>query len=132
MKLLSWKYRGLGNSRTVNALRSRCGRDSPNIFFVMETMISADDLAQVRSKCSYVDGFCVSSIGLSGGLSFWWKDIDVHIIPTIYIILLRQWWIMTGNLFGMQLVLMGGPTQIRRDVRGNLCVRFGPRSQVLW
>lgn len=59
MNLLSWNCQGMGNPSTVNALRSWCWRDRPNIVFVMETMISYRELMKARKKCGFVNGLCL-------------------------------------------------------------------------
>ncbi|XP_074282427.1 uncharacterized protein LOC141606944 [Silene latifolia] len=46
----------------------------------METMIRDRELAKIRSKCGYSSGLCLSSRGRSGGLGFWWKNIDAELI----------------------------------------------------
>ncbi|XP_021836344.2 uncharacterized protein [Spinacia oleracea] len=77
MKILSWNCQGLGNSWTVNALRDWCWRERPNIVFLMETMIDAGRLERIRNICGFVKGVCLSSDGRSGGMGFWWRDINV-------------------------------------------------------
>ena len=39
MSTLSWNCRGLGNHRTVQALRSNVEREVPSLVFLMETKI---------------------------------------------------------------------------------------------
>ena len=77
MKILSWNCQGLGNPCTVNALRDWCGREKPNIVFLMETMIEASKLERIRNICGFVQGVCLSSNGRAGGIGFWWRDINV-------------------------------------------------------
>ncbi|XP_021859944.2 uncharacterized protein [Spinacia oleracea] len=77
MKILSWNCHGLGNPSTVSALRDWCWRERPNIVFLMETMIDARRLERIRNMCGFVNGVCLSSVGLSGGMGFWWRDINV-------------------------------------------------------
>ena len=31
----------------------------------------------MRNKCGFTDGLFISSVGRSGGLGFWWKDVNV-------------------------------------------------------
>lgn len=47
--------------------------------FVMETMVDRVKLEKVRYKCGFQNGLCLDSHGLSGGIGFWWDNIDVHI-----------------------------------------------------
>ncbi|XP_010694404.1 uncharacterized protein LOC104907208 [Beta vulgaris subsp. vulgaris] len=79
MKILSWNCRGLGNPRTVNTFRSWCWRDRPNIVFLMETMIDKQALEKVKQKCGFVNGICLDSVGLSGGMGLWWNDVNVTV-----------------------------------------------------
>ncbi|XP_074306558.1 uncharacterized protein LOC141641810 [Silene latifolia] len=80
MKILSWNCQGLGNPLTVNTLRDWCWRECPNIVFVMETMISANNLEKIKNKCGFTSGICISSNGRSGGLGIWWKDINAQLV----------------------------------------------------
>lgn len=45
----------------------------------METVIDDRKLERIKARCGYVSGLCVSSNGRSGGMAFWWKDVNVHI-----------------------------------------------------
>ncbi|XP_057246803.1 uncharacterized protein LOC130589540 [Beta vulgaris subsp. vulgaris] len=49
--------------------------------FLMETKIDATKLQVVRDKCGFMDGLCLSSRGLSGGLGFWWRDVNARVVP---------------------------------------------------
>lgn len=79
MKTFSWNCQGLGNPRTVKTLQTWCWRERPNIVFLMETMIDSKKLQLVKEKCGFTDGICLSSAGLSGGIGFWWQDLDVRV-----------------------------------------------------
>ncbi|XP_021751223.1 uncharacterized protein LOC110716880 [Chenopodium quinoa] len=46
----------------------------------METKIDAKKQEGARRKCGYVKGFGVSSMGLSGGMGLWWRDIRVKVV----------------------------------------------------
>ncbi|KAK9756268.1 hypothetical protein RND81_01G085400 [Saponaria officinalis] len=43
----------------------------------METMVCGHDLEKTKRKCGFSDGVCVGSRGRSGGIGFWWKDVNV-------------------------------------------------------
>lgn len=43
-------------------------------------MIDEDRLEAVKKKCGFLQGVCLSSNGNSGGIGFWWRDIDVNVI----------------------------------------------------
>ena len=79
MRIFYWNCWGLGNPRTVNALRSWLGSNCPNIVFLMETMLDALALERVKHRCGFENGLCLASSGRSGGLGFWWRDVEVHI-----------------------------------------------------
>ncbi|XP_074306600.1 uncharacterized protein LOC141641852 [Silene latifolia] len=80
MKIFSWNCQGLGNPLTVGTLRDWCWRECPNIVFVMETMMSARELEKIRNSCGFSSGICISSRGRSGGLGFWWRDVNAQLI----------------------------------------------------
>lgn len=61
MKILSWNYRGLGNPCIVNTLHNWCGGDSPNIVFLMETMIDKKALENLWRRCGFENSMCVGS-----------------------------------------------------------------------
>ena len=80
MKILCWNCHGIGNPWTVKALQDQCWRDKSNIVFVMESMIDDKRLNKVKNKCGYVDGVCISSIGKSGEMGMWWKNVKVNVV----------------------------------------------------
>ncbi|XP_021773354.1 uncharacterized protein LOC110737301 [Chenopodium quinoa] len=80
MKILSWNCHGIGNPWTDRALQDRCWRDRPNVVFVMESMIDEKRLNKIKNKCGYIDGVCLSSVGKSGGLGMWWKDVKANVV----------------------------------------------------
>lgn len=47
MSLFSWNYKGLENSRTVNALKEVIRIEKPKIFFLMETKSSRDWMVKI-------------------------------------------------------------------------------------
>uniref|UniRef100_A0A803ML38 Uncharacterized protein n=1 Tax=Chenopodium quinoa TaxID=63459 RepID=A0A803ML38_CHEQI len=42
--------------------------------------IDARRLEGIRNKCGFSDGLCISSVGLSGGLGFWWRDVNANVV----------------------------------------------------
>ncbi|KAK1367590.1 hypothetical protein POM88_033682 [Heracleum sosnowskyi] len=77
MKILSWNCRGIGNPCTVNALRGWCWRDRPNFIFLMVTKNDGKRLERVQNKCGFSEGVSINSVGNSGGMGFWWRDVNV-------------------------------------------------------
>ncbi|XP_010682933.1 uncharacterized protein LOC104897695 [Beta vulgaris subsp. vulgaris] len=43
-------------------------------------MIDAKRLQSVKEKCGFSEGLCLSSVGLSGGIGFWWNDLNITLI----------------------------------------------------
>ncbi|KAL0012603.1 hypothetical protein SO802_007711 [Lithocarpus litseifolius] len=73
MSILSWNCRGLGNLRTVNALKRAMNKQAPICVFLMETKLTTEQLNNMKQNWNYNQGLVVSSEGLSGGLALLWK-----------------------------------------------------------
>ena len=69
MNLLSWNCRGLGNQRTVNALKKIIKAQVPNLVFLMETKSNRGWMEYVRDQCEFKNGLIMPSEGASGGLA---------------------------------------------------------------
>ncbi|XVF37472.1 hypothetical protein REPUB_Repub20aG0011000 [Reevesia pubescens] len=81
MIFLSWNCQGSGSSFTVQALRELKREYDPDFVFLMETKNKSGKLEKLRKKMGYDEGFYVEPLGLSGGLSLWWKrDMGVQVI----------------------------------------------------
>ena len=81
MNLISWNYRGVGNSRIVNVLKEVIRIEKPKIVFLMETKSNRDWMEKVRDRCGFKHGLIVPSMGSSGGLALFWKDgVQVNVI----------------------------------------------------
>ena len=81
MSFLNWNYLGLGNHRTLNALKEVIMIKDPNIVFLMETKSDRDWLQKVRDRCGFKQGLIVPSVGNSGGLALFWKnELQVNVI----------------------------------------------------
>ena len=74
MSLLSWNCRGLGNLRTVKALKKAVNKEEPNIIFLMETKSNREWMEQVKDQCKMKHGLIVPSDGSKGGLAMLWKE----------------------------------------------------------
>ncbi|KAK9751050.1 hypothetical protein RND81_02G238000 [Saponaria officinalis] len=79
-KLSDSSEMGLGNPLSAGALSDWCWRECPNIVFLMETMICKKDLDRIRNRCGFTTGLCIGSRGKSGGMAFWWRNIDVELL----------------------------------------------------
>ena len=76
MSLFSWNCRGLGNRRTVNALKKVIKVEAPKIIFLMETKSCKGWMEKVRDECEFKNGLIVPS----GGLALLWKkDVTIHV-----------------------------------------------------
>ena len=80
MKALTWNYRGLGNPLTVDTLQDWCWRECPNIVFLMEAMLADYDLMKICNRRGFNNGVRLSNKGCSGGMGFWWDNLDVYIL----------------------------------------------------
>ena len=69
MSLLSWNCQGLGNQRTVNALKMIIKAQVPNLVFLKETKSNIGQMEYVRDQCQFKNGLFVPSDGSSGGLA---------------------------------------------------------------
>lgn len=65
---LFWNCRGLGNHRTVQALRGMLQLQDLNVVFLSEIKYNALDLDLVKLKLSFDYAFGVNSSGQSEGL----------------------------------------------------------------
>ena len=73
MSVLSWKCRGLGNPRTVKALKRTMQQKDPIYVFLMETKLTTEQLNNMKQDWVYNQGLVITSAGLSGGLVLLWK-----------------------------------------------------------
>ncbi|KAB2616581.1 hypothetical protein D8674_023169 [Pyrus ussuriensis x Pyrus communis] len=66
---------------TVRALHGLIRNRRPSMIFLSETKMKDHRICGVRRRLGYSNGFNVSPIGRSGGLSLWWEDnLEVKII----------------------------------------------------
>ena len=80
MIALSWNCRGLGNPRSVGALRDYVRRWDPMVVFLTETKRKVAGMKKVKGKIGYVNGFYVQQKGKGGGLAmFWKKEVNLEI-----------------------------------------------------
>ncbi|TYG40891.1 hypothetical protein ES288_D12G130400v1 [Gossypium darwinii] len=74
MKFLCWNYRGLGNSAKIRELKQLIAVNNPDVIFLSETKMSANDFRRVQNNCRLQNGLAVNSEGRSGGLTLMWRD----------------------------------------------------------
>ena len=80
MNLLGWNYRGIGNPRTVGALREYVRWWDPKVVFLSETKMKINRMKRVKEKINFANGFYVQREGKSGGLAmFWRKEMNLEI-----------------------------------------------------
>ena len=105
MSFLCWNCRGLGNPRTVRALRSLVKRKAPDVLFLQETKLDNMKMDHLRRNLGFQKGFFVSRVGQGGGLALLWhSELEVliegssnsHIDALIKDTLSRSTWRFTG------------------------------------
>ena len=74
MSTLSWNCRGLGNPRTIQALKGLVMDLKPNFIFLMETLLIRPKLEHLQKQLGYEGMFVVDCRGHSGGLALLWKE----------------------------------------------------------
>lgn len=80
MICLSWNCRGLGNPRSVYDLCLLTKNKSPQIVFLMKTLLISNKIEIVKRKLGFENCFCVDPAGWGRGLAFLWKsEINLEI-----------------------------------------------------
>ncbi|KAB2024682.1 hypothetical protein ES319_D06G103000v1 [Gossypium barbadense] len=74
MKILCWNCRGVGNPATVRELKQLLVVNVPDIIFLCETKIHANELSRIRFMCRMEGCFAVSSDRKSGGMALMWRE----------------------------------------------------------
>ena len=74
MNSLCWNCRGIGNPRTVFALRDYVRRRNPRIVFLSETKSKNRRMEKVKFNLGFTNGLYVPSRGWSGGLALLWSS----------------------------------------------------------
>ncbi|KAK5843190.1 hypothetical protein PVK06_005634 [Gossypium arboreum] len=74
MKFMCWNCRGLGNHAKLRELKQLLDANSPDLIFLSETKMTANDFRSVQNKCRLQDGLAVNSEGRCGGLALMWRD----------------------------------------------------------
>ncbi|KAG4109653.1 hypothetical protein ERO13_1Z049587v2, partial [Gossypium hirsutum] len=80
MKIFCWNCRGVGNPATVRELKQLLVANVPNIVFLSETKIHANELSYIRTLCRMEGCVGVSSDRKSGSLALMWREgMDVAV-----------------------------------------------------
>ncbi|KAK8328369.1 hypothetical protein V6Z11_A11G246800 [Gossypium hirsutum] len=80
MKFLYWNCRGLGNCAKLSEFKQLLFANNPDLIFLSETKMSANDFRKVQNKCRLQNGLVVDLVGRNGGLALMWRDgMDVSI-----------------------------------------------------
>ncbi|TYH01825.1 hypothetical protein ES288_A09G090400v1 [Gossypium darwinii] len=80
MKFLCWNYYGLGNPTIVREFKQFLVVNNPDVIFLNETKMKANDFQHVQNRCMMKNGLAMSSEGRSGDLALMWReDFDVNI-----------------------------------------------------
>jgi exonuclease III len=82
MKFLSWNCRGLGNPKTVRALKKLINNHQPDLVFIMETKLTE---SQYKFLNNYRDVYSTHTIncsinggGRAGGLALIWNHCNLN------------------------------------------------------
>ena len=74
MKVLSCNVRGLGNDRAFREFKKILQMQRPQIVFLCETKMRAEQMQVTGKKLNFESCFAVSSRGKSGGLALLWSS----------------------------------------------------------
>ncbi|KAK8328755.1 hypothetical protein V6Z12_A11G273200 [Gossypium hirsutum] len=74
MGFMCWNCRDLGNPAKLRELKQLLTANNPDLIFLRETKMSANDFRRVQNKCRMQNGLAVNSEGRSGGLALMWRD----------------------------------------------------------
>ncbi|KAK3211629.1 hypothetical protein Dsin_016335 [Dipteronia sinensis] len=78
---LYWNVRGLGNQRTVSALKRVVRKYSPSLVFQFETKLNSRSANKIRDYLGFTGGLAVDSDGKSGCLLLiWCEEWEVSIL----------------------------------------------------
>jgi exonuclease III len=77
MILISWNCRGLGNPRAVRDLCQMVKEKRPDFLFLMETRSNKQRMEGLRVRLGFEGLFVVNSVGKSGGLALFWKEVEL-------------------------------------------------------
>lgn len=132
MSSLSWNCRGLGCSRTVQELKDLVSNLKPSFVFLMELKVDRAYIEKVRIQLGFEGAFYVDRVGLSGGLSLFWKSKEMaslisfsrYHIDVIARVEGKPEWRLTGYY--------GQPDRSRRHESWALLRSLKSKSQLPW
>ncbi|KAG8474687.1 hypothetical protein CXB51_031142 [Gossypium anomalum] len=75
MKLFCWYCRRLGNPSAVRELKQLLVANNPDVVFLIETKMQANNLTRIRNLCRMIGCLAMSSDGCSGGLVMLWSTL---------------------------------------------------------
>lgn len=75
MSCRSWNCRGLGNPRTVRALKNLVRDRNPDVLFLSETISVGSRIEMLRVKLRFDNRFSVDRNGKSSGLVVFWRNL---------------------------------------------------------
>lgn len=76
MNTICWNICGLGNPQSVQVLRDIITLKRPKFLFLLETKAKQARVEFVRRSLDFSGCFAVDSVGIRGGIAFFWKDQD--------------------------------------------------------
>ena len=132
MNFLSLNCRGLEHPTAIRNLRDLIRRETPAVVFLSETKLSSREFQKIRTKLGDFHGIAVDSMGRSGGLALWQKEIDVvlssmlvhHVDVIVRDGLGGEEWRCTG--------FYGWPEVQNRHLSWRLLETLAPQSLLPW
>lgn len=74
MSSLAWNCRGLGNCRTIRALKKVVTSEDPILIFLIKTKLVVSKMEEIKVGLKRTQGLVVPSKGWSDGLALLWKQ----------------------------------------------------------
>ncbi|GMJ04155.1 hypothetical protein HRI_004084700 [Hibiscus trionum] len=81
MTILAWNVMGMGNKKTVLALKNSIFKFNSSIIFLGETKQKEKYMERLRMRMNFYNSFYFDPIGIAGGLDLCWKkEVVVSIL----------------------------------------------------
>lgn len=131
MSCLCWNVQGMGNPKTITALRKVLFRVTPSLVFLFETRLAGNRASDVCIKVGFDHCFVVDSVGKSGGLILLWPDDWDVVLLSFSSGHVDAWVIGPDGLSWRFTGFYGNPSAAKRRFSWNLIrklygVRLGP------
>ncbi|KAM1125333.1 hypothetical protein ACFX2I_040667 [Malus domestica] len=74
MKLLAWKYQGIGGDLIVDNLLEQCRLHTPDMVILLETKNKSRHYGYLKRKLGMKYMHAMEPSGIGGGLCLFWRD----------------------------------------------------------